>query len=220
MLAGAKQPATDAITGSPLPCYLAGIFRDRLEDTEGPHTLHHGRNKRSGYRAAVVAINISKEATEGPKTSSVPFSELKRTPEGHVAAMAYLQVAFLMFSALFVVWLPSSINRMYQFIYNDPSFALNLMSAIVLPLQGAWNAVIYIFTTRKECKRAWGMTMSKITRKPLRCQPQQSVFHNGTLTNLEETCDSTAEIVLEEFLEEDAYLRYSESSSADGGRRL
>ena len=219
MLARAKS-AKEAITRSSLPYSLTGISKDRLEDIEGPHTLQHGRNKRSGYKATVVAINTSKEATEGPNTSSVPLLELKKTPEGHAAAMAYFQVAFLMFLALFVVWLPSSINRMYQFIYNDPSFALNLMSAIVLPLQGAWNAVIYIFTTQKECKRAWGITISKITGKPLRCQSQQNAFHDGTMASLEETHGSTTEIALEEFLKEDACVQYSEPSNADGGRRL
>ncbi|CAA9965411.1 hypothetical protein PTMSG1_08770 [Pyrenophora teres f. maculata] len=141
-----------------------GISKPQPEDIEGQRTLNCGRNERSAYRATVIAINTSAETTEGPKTLSASFSEIKRTPEGDAAAMAYFQVAFLMFLALFVVWLPSSINRMYQVTHGDPSFALNIISAIVLPLQGAWNAVIYIYTTRKECKRAWSTTL-------LRCRP-------------------------------------------------
>ncbi|CAE7206534.1 hypothetical protein P3342_011379 [Pyrenophora teres f. teres] len=141
-----------------------GISKPQPEDIEGQRTLNCGRNERSAYRATVIATNTSAETTEGPNTLSASFPEIKKTPEGDAAAMAYFQVAFLMFLALFVVWLPSSINRMYQVTHGDPSFALNIISAIVLPLQGAWNAVIYIYTTRKECKRAWSTTL-------LRCRP-------------------------------------------------
>ncbi|KAF7564742.1 G protein coupled receptor family protein [Pyrenophora tritici-repentis] len=182
------------------------------EDIEGQRTVNCGRNERSVYRATIVAIDTSAESTEGPNTLSTSFPEIKRTTEGNAAAMAYFQVAFLMFLALFVVWLPSSINRMFQFVHRDPSFSLNISSAIVLPLQGAWNAVIYISTTRKECKRAWGMTLSRLTGKPLRCQPQR----NETMTSSQETRDSTAEIALDEILKEGSHLRYSEAYSTDG----
>ncbi|RMZ72235.1 camp receptor [Pyrenophora seminiperda CCB06] len=170
----------------------------------------------SGYRADVVAVKTSADATKGPNRLSLSFPGAKRTPEGHAAAMAYFQVAFLMFLALFVVWLPSSINRMCQFIHNVPSFALQLTAAIVLPLQGAWNAAIYISTTRKECKRAWGMTMSKLTGKPLRYQSQRDAFPNETMSSSQETRDSTTELSLDDFLKEGGCVRYSESYSTDG----
>ena len=168
-----------------------GICKARRKDIEGQHIPHHDRNKRSGYRATVVATNTTVEDAEDANTLSISFPGATRTPEGNAAAMAYFQVAFLMFLALFVVWLPSSINRMYQFIHKDPSFALNILSAIVLPLQGAWNSTIYISTTRKECKRAWGMTMSKLTGRPLRSS------QDGSVVSSQRRRDSTIEVALE-----------------------
>jgi sugar/nucleoside kinase (ribokinase family) len=60
-----------------------------------------------------------------------------------------------MFAALFIVWVPSTVNRLQSFISADsPIFGLNLASALVLPLQGFWNMMVYISTTWPECKRA------------------------------------------------------------------
>jgi hypothetical protein len=75
--------------------------------------------------------------------------------DNNSAAWSYFKVAFLMFAALFIVWVPSTINRLQQFIHKDnPVFGLNLASAMVLPLQGFWNAMVYMSTTWPECKRA------------------------------------------------------------------
>jgi hypothetical protein len=135
---------------------------------------------------------------------------------GNAAALAYLKVAFLMFIALFVVWVPSvslllsndwylhlrtdnaqTVNRLYQFIHKDqPSYVLNIISAIVLPLQGAWNATIYIYTTRSECRRAYGLITSKLTG---RAPPQpQELYLKDTLTGSRGTHDSDPEIQLED----------------------
>ncbi|RYP08633.1 hypothetical protein DL764_001761 [Monosporascus ibericus] len=62
--------------------------------------------------------------------------------------LAYLRTSFVFAISVFVTWTPSSINRVYDMVHGvrGPSFGLNLASAIVLPLQGVWNAVIF-FTT-------------------------------------------------------------------------
>ncbi|KAF2202894.1 family A G protein-coupled receptor-like protein [Delitschia confertaspora ATCC 74209] len=71
------------------------------------------------------------------------------------AAWGYAKVAFLMFVALFIVWVPSTVNRVWSLLYPDnPLFGLNLAAAIVLPTQGFWNAVIYIVTSRYQVKMA------------------------------------------------------------------
>jgi hypothetical protein len=80
--------------------------------------------------------------------------------EGNTGAWGYFKVAFLMFAALFIVWVPSTINRVQQFVNKgSPVFGLNLASALVLPLQGFWNAMIYMSTTWPECKRAFAETL-------------------------------------------------------------
>lgn len=61
--------------------------------------------------------------------------------------LAYLRTSFIFAISVLVTWTPSSINRVYSIVYPDRmSFGLNVASAVVLPLQGVWNAVIF-FTT-------------------------------------------------------------------------
>ena len=64
------------------------------------------------------------------------------------AAYSYCKCAMLFFVALIITWVPSSINRVYSLIYpSEVSYGLTVASAFVLPLQGFWNAVIYIVTS-------------------------------------------------------------------------
>ncbi|XTI84913.1 hypothetical protein V2W45_211194 [Cenococcum geophilum] len=72
--------------------------------------------------------------------------------DANTAAWGYAKVAMLMFVALFIVWVPSTVNRVYSLVHPDnPLYVLNLMSALVLPLQGFWNAMIYIATSWSQC---------------------------------------------------------------------
>jgi hypothetical protein len=189
--------------------------RTHVEDVEAQQELRHGMRGRNGYRATVIATNPVAD-TMVPTALSRTRPTVKRTAEGHAAAMAYFQVAFLMFMALFVVWLPSSINRMYQLTHrSNPKFALNIISAIVLPLQGAWNATIYIFTTRAECRRAWGMVKSKLTGSPLQHHSRQNTYRKETMMSSRDTQDSAAEIALNDFLKQGVHARHSEVSSSE-----
>lgn len=62
--------------------------------------------------------------------------------------LAYLRTSFLFAVSVLITWTPSSINRVHDIVKpNDFSFGLNLASAIVLPLQGLWNAVIFFSTS-------------------------------------------------------------------------
>jgi hypothetical protein len=195
---------------------LTGIHapKVRLENLEAQRDTPHqcDGNRRNGYRATVIANNSPTDAIVYP----VPLPSIytgpttRRTAEGHAAAMAYSQVAFLMFLALFVVWLPSSINRMHQFVNKEhPSFTLNMLSAIVLPLQGAWNATIYIFTTRAECKRAWRMTLKKFREKTSReLSPRDSYYRKETQRSSRET--ETSDIALDGMTKLGSTIRHSE----------
>ncbi|KAE8375907.1 hypothetical protein BDV26DRAFT_283095 [Aspergillus bertholletiae] len=62
------------------------------------------------------------------------------------AAWAYTKYAMLFFVALIVTWVPSTVNRAYSLAYpHSYNFALNYVSSFVLPLQGFWNSIIYMF---------------------------------------------------------------------------
>lgn len=69
------------------------------------------------------------------------------------ATWSYTKCAILFFTAMLVTWIPSSSNRLYSILHNNQaSLALEFMSAFVLPLQGFWNAIIYMVTSWKACK--------------------------------------------------------------------
>ncbi|KAF2476316.1 uncharacterized protein BDR25DRAFT_65175 [Lindgomyces ingoldianus] len=121
----------------------------------------------STYTVTVSADNqVTDEELGAPQaisTSQAP-PHIRRTVamEGNTAAWGYFKVAFLMFAALFIVWVPSTINRVQQFVDKDHAiFGLNLASALVLPLQGFWNAMVYMSTTWPECKRAIAEVMDR-----------------------------------------------------------
>ncbi|KAK0671045.1 putative G-protein coupled receptor [Cercophora samala] len=62
--------------------------------------------------------------------------------------LAYLRTSFVFAISVLVTWTPSSINRVYALVYpQTTSYSLNLASAVVLPLQGLWNAVIFAATS-------------------------------------------------------------------------
>ncbi|KAL2136204.1 hypothetical protein VTI74DRAFT_5082 [Chaetomium olivicolor] len=61
---------------------------------------------------------------------------------------AYLRTSFIFAVSILVTWTPSSINRVYSLVHpTKTSYGLNVAGALVLPLQGLWNAIIFVFTT-------------------------------------------------------------------------
>ncbi|KAK0632721.1 hypothetical protein B0T14DRAFT_504965 [Immersiella caudata] len=73
--------------------------------------------------------------------------------------LAYLRTSFVFALSILITWTPSSINRVYSFVHpQSTSYWLNLASAVVLPLQGVWNGVIFCATSwsvLKEEVKAW-----------------------------------------------------------------
>ncbi|KAI1190923.1 hypothetical protein F5B17DRAFT_427015 [Nemania serpens] len=62
--------------------------------------------------------------------------------------LAYLRTSFVFAVSVLITWTPSSINRVHDIVNpKEFSYPLNLASAIVLPLQGLWNAVIFFSTS-------------------------------------------------------------------------
>jgi hypothetical protein len=75
------------------------------------------------------------------------------TAQANRAALNYCKCALLFFVALLVTWVPSTINRVYTLVHpHTVVFGLDFASGLVLPLQGFWNAVVYIAISFPACK--------------------------------------------------------------------
>ncbi|KAH6616060.1 hypothetical protein B0J18DRAFT_459970 [Chaetomium sp. MPI-SDFR-AT-0129] len=102
------------------------------------------------------------KTSRGGKSSKGPSSKTTNNPhhqtrnqhyESHNATWSYTKCALLFFSVLLITWIPSSGNRVYSIIHEgEVSPPLFYASAAVLPLQGFWNAIIYVVTSWAACR--------------------------------------------------------------------
>ena len=127
---------------------------------------------------------------ESPKPSrGSPSSSRYKTD---IATWAYTKVALLFFAALLITWVshtspssscmcantsepyskvPATVNRIYIFMHaGDVSFPLLYIVALLLPLQGFWNAVIYIATSMSACRGLWA-SLRRQRREPVSTLP-------------------------------------------------
>ncbi|KAI1853549.1 hypothetical protein JX266_001533 [Neoarthrinium moseri] len=101
-----------------------------------------------------------------PSTARPGRQKRRANFEANNAAWSYARCAILFFTAILITWIPSSANRVYSVVHTgQASLVLELMSAIVLPLQGFWNAVIYITTSWSACKYFFS-ELGHRTRRP------------------------------------------------------
>ncbi|KAK3376449.1 hypothetical protein B0T24DRAFT_220091 [Lasiosphaeria ovina] len=123
--------------------------RDSLDaGSETPTTTiqEHRLSRPSGPTTTVIQTSVA------PHLHTMHAR--RRHYELNNAAYAYTKCAILFFSVLLITWIPSSGNRVYSLIHNgDVSKPLFFASAFVLPLQGFWNAIIYVVTSWSACKQ-------------------------------------------------------------------
>ncbi|XDG02312.1 hypothetical protein ABKA04_001927 [Annulohypoxylon sp. FPYF3050] len=99
--------------------------------------------------------------------------------EANNAAWSYSKCALLFFTALLVTWIPSSANRVYSLVNtNKTEASLEIMSAIVLPLQGFWNMLIYIATSWGAVKITFSDVMNRIHGQRPEPNRYPSEFHD------------------------------------------
>ncbi|KFY26461.1 hypothetical protein V493_04076 [Pseudogymnoascus sp. VKM F-4281 (FW-2241)] len=101
---------------------------------------------RADKRSSCI-INI-----EAAPTSRAQAEEAQKANSADRAAWSYLKCALLFFTAMVVTWVPATINRVGTLI--DPTlkvFGLNFSEALLLPLQGFFNAMIYIAISTDAC---------------------------------------------------------------------
>lgn len=67
---------------------------------------------------------------------------------------------------------PSTINRVYHLVHPEKrNYPLNILAAFVLPLQGFWNAMVYIATSWQQCREAFDMACSCCCGRRQRSEP-------------------------------------------------
>ncbi|KAL9594050.1 MAG: hypothetical protein Q9219_007240 [cf. Caloplaca sp. 3 TL-2023] len=169
---------TSELAGIRVPEKSANPFDANPHSVDNPY--HHYSTPAAGYEQYSTTINSSPPSTAfdpSPRTSSHSTPAYKRyhaALEANAAAWRYTKVAILFFVSLCVTWVPSSINRIYDLAHPDGvSYSLNFISAIVLPLMGFWNGVIYFATTRAVCihlfwelVERWAPRRKERTRSP------------------------------------------------------
>ncbi|KAK5995877.1 hypothetical protein PT974_04295 [Cladobotryum mycophilum] len=97
--------------------------------------------------------NVVTIAAAPQRSTMMTANPRRRHQDLNNAAWAYTKCSILFFTAILITWIPSSANRVYSVVHNGEINApLEFMSAFVLPLQGFWNAVIYIVTSWNACK--------------------------------------------------------------------
>ena len=129
---------------------------------------------REGYEAYSYEVAVGKR--EDPKSAQPTFLQMSALSrevaqkEPNADAWLYARVAFLFFLSILITWVPSSINRVYALaVPQNVNFPLNLVSALVFPLQGFWNLLVYIITSQAACKNLWTTIQDSL---PFRNRPR------------------------------------------------
>ncbi|KAM0438949.1 hypothetical protein ACHAPT_001710 [Fusarium lateritium] len=135
------------------------------QDTNGAYSVTISADTSSGDIADVV-LPVQQQQTR--TSMQVPAQRnpiRRRNRELNNAAWQYTKCALLFFTAILITWIPSSANRVYAVFHTKhSSVPLEFMSAFVLPLQGFWNALIYMVTSWGACKSL--MSDLRMGRRP------------------------------------------------------
>ncbi|MCJ1295562.1 hypothetical protein MMC34_007125 [Xylographa carneopallida] len=119
-----------------------------------------------GFSAYVVKVERGQERPESPLVRSIHSRQQNVAMDANTAAWGYLKCAMLFFVSLLITWVPSSANRVHSLIYpNEVTFSFNYAGALVLPLMGYWNAVIYTTTSWTAVKSLFADIHSKLAER-------------------------------------------------------
>ena len=123
----------------------------RLDEMGSPD--HENYNP---YEAHIEVEKLKRQASRPAITRIGSITRVAAEQEENSESFLYARVAFLFFFALLIVWGPSSANRLWALVNpNRVSFGLNYASSFLFPLQGLFNAIIYIITSRTACRELW-----------------------------------------------------------------
>ena len=116
-------------------------------------------NNHNGLHPYTVDIGVGPN-THNRKPSKPEFLQMRSITREEAmkenpnpGAWLYARVAFLFFLSMLIIWIPSSVNRVYSLAHPDRiNFPLNYVSALVLPMQGFLNAIVYVLTSQTACR--------------------------------------------------------------------
>lgn len=137
---------------------LAPLGRFGMDKSNPSYSVTISSNNTKGNSKAQEEDIVLPIQSNVPQTPSAVQSRAKSQKrranfEANNAAWSYSKCAILFFTALLVTWLPSTANRVYSIVNTNSALAsLEIMSAIVLPLQGFWNCLIYVATSWEAVK--------------------------------------------------------------------
>jgi hypothetical protein len=125
-----------------------------IKTTEVQITIEPAKAPNSNAESSFESCEAGLSSVSRPY--STPFDRSARLSitslDANRAAISYCKWALLFFFAALVTWVPSTVNRVVTLVHPEEKiFALNYASGLVLPLQGFWNAIIYIFTSLPAC---------------------------------------------------------------------
>ncbi|MCJ1387419.1 hypothetical protein MMC18_000262 [Xylographa bjoerkii] len=119
-----------------------------------------------GFSPYVVKVERGQKRPESPLVQSIHSRQHNVAMDANTAAWGYLKCAILFFMSLLITWVPSSANRVHSLIYpNEVTFSYNYAGALVLPLMGFWNAVIYTTTSWEAVKSLFADIRSNLAER-------------------------------------------------------
>lgn len=125
----------------------------------GPEKDLEGQRGGTGFNRSYRPYTVNIEAT-GDRPSGYGVGGLarqSRVREPDDVAWSYTRAALSYFVAMLVTWVPSSIYRVYTVAHPEyQPYGLMLTAAMVLPLQGFWNGLVYITVSQTACREYFG----------------------------------------------------------------
>jgi len=138
------------------------------------------------------SITISARDHNVPQPRTTGMFPKRRPSSMDKIKWAYTKVALLFAVSILITWVPASVNRVYGLRYPlNPSYVLNIGSAIVLPLQGFWNTIIYFTTSLSICR---GVIARFKARKDDAGFKRLEILHLGGKREKGSASDSTVEL--------------------------
>ncbi|KAH8802649.1 G-protein-like protein coupled receptor [Xylogone sp. PMI_703] len=129
------------------------------EVENSPKQAYNGESHRAAPKdmySVTISAAIPQDGLAPPSRHTTTYHRRRNHHGVDKVKWAYLKVALLFAMSILITWVPASINRIYGLIHPNTSFALNIGSALVLPLQGFWNTVIYFTTSLPICRELLG----------------------------------------------------------------
>lgn len=132
----------------------------RASERISPEAPPVARKEKSSSQAEILPT--TNDTQESPPTAPVrpglppaqhSYTSTRHKKQANAALWAYAKVSLLFFLAMMITWIPSTANRIYSLCHpGSVNIPLQYISVGVLPLQGFWNAAIYILTSMDACK--------------------------------------------------------------------